>query len=309
MPRQPKYPCPFSPSRLQELYWREGLSIADILRAAIDISAWATPPSSRVAERWLQAANITRRNPSEAGRLNAAKQRLAQKGIFSPECRAGAQERARARHAPLLINGRIVQPAPAGSGPKSKAVRNKISRTKQAQRTPDYWREGQCAHCQKPVRRPAWRSKGASLYCNRECAAAHLAAKKRAAIALMTRPCDQCGTPITRRPSQFKASAFCSKSCANTYRAARNPDMFAATREQQSQGGQAVKARKAWLLEADRNQRKRHTEQTGEVLLDAAQAAAILEISVKQLYNRVRDGKIIPASRKPRMLFNGADLP
>jgi hypothetical protein len=61
---------PFSAARLHELYWRDGLSLAELAARAADLLG-RRRLSSAVVARWLQDADITIRTPAEGQRVRA----------------------------------------------------------------------------------------------------------------------------------------------------------------------------------------------------------------------------------------------
>lgn len=68
-------PCPFTPARLQELYWREGKSLDAIARMAAQIDG--APVSQNVAARWLKEAGITTRTRAEARAVKGTRHKTA----------------------------------------------------------------------------------------------------------------------------------------------------------------------------------------------------------------------------------------
>lgn len=53
--------------------------------------------------------------------------------------------------------------------------------------------------------------RGGGRFCSHECADAANVGKR---TKLETRPCERCGNPVTRKPSEFGEHTYCSKSCA-----------------------------------------------------------------------------------------------
>jgi hypothetical protein len=64
--KQASIPCPFSPDRLYELYWREQLSVPAIVEKAKELEPRAT---LFIVHRWLREAGISRRSSKEASKV------------------------------------------------------------------------------------------------------------------------------------------------------------------------------------------------------------------------------------------------
>lgn len=88
----------------------------------------------------------------------------------------------------------------------------------------------QCETCGKDVTRKHSAFK-AHTYCSKSCSAnskyfLESLAKRNAEMYpdnSATRPCAQCGTPVTRAVSQFRAVTFCSRECRETHRLENAP--------------------------------------------------------------------------------------
>jgi excisionase family DNA binding protein len=50
--------CPFTPDRLREMVWEEGLSVSAVLQRAAEAAGWPQPPSLVTVYRWLRAAGV-----------------------------------------------------------------------------------------------------------------------------------------------------------------------------------------------------------------------------------------------------------
>lgn len=87
-----------------------------------------------------------------------------------------------------------------------------------------------CANCGKPLTRLLSQARGKAWYCDHVCQAAHAPSPitmARAANPLRgqreTRPCEHCGTPVTRYLSQRRLAQYwtCSRSCSGAVNQAR----------------------------------------------------------------------------------------
>jgi endogenous inhibitor of DNA gyrase (YacG/DUF329 family) len=306
MTRSIRYPCPYSAERLRELYWRESKSLQEIAQEAARTCGWERVPTYPVLLRWLREAGIARRAPSEVARLKARVQQRAGIGIFSADGRVKQAQAIRDRFAPILLGHRIVRLRPAAG---EKRAQQQAQRTRKARRRPDYWYIGACGFCHAPIRRPRHRVRGAQVFCDRLCRNRYLNAQRQQTPPIReTRPCCGCGQPVTRRPHEFRRPTwFCSQTCRNRYLMAQGRG-HPYTPEQQQRGAEARREKARALLLADRAQRARHAERTGEVLLDIEQAAELLGVSQSALSRRIRRGEIRPAILQPRRLFRKEDL-
>jgi transposase len=190
-----KIDCPFSPGRLKELYWRDGLSLQEIADRAADVVgrsvSWST------VKNWLTAADIPTRTPAQWLKLRSQK---------APQ---RWSEHAKQHLTPGVVgmpNGPSRQTRRKGQLAAAKAKHEAALETRE------------CAYCGKLITRirSRFRQPPEQTYCNRSCADKALKPK------LEVRYCAWCGATVVRRPFEFRRDeyhTFCSKSHAAKARA------------------------------------------------------------------------------------------
>jgi len=145
-------PCPFTPSRLHEMYWREGLSLDAIRKAASALAGEAVGQTA--VTRWLRINGIALRTHSEASAVRIAK---------APEVYRNRARQMREAWQAKYEAGEM--PPPVVKTISAKARRAAIKATKG--RTMET-RACSLPGCIKTITRPAGQFRRENAYCCRE---------------------------------------------------------------------------------------------------------------------------------------------
>ncbi len=151
--------CPFTPDRLHEMYWLEGMACADIGAAAEKLIGRTV--ADAVVQRWLREANIRLRTPHEWLKLRAAKDPERWRDHIK---HARAAKQRQRQTSPLT-------PAIQLKGRKAAAEAKKAARP---------WETRRCTLCNKEITKPArmFRNPPERTFCSKSCASKYNALPK-----------------------------------------------------------------------------------------------------------------------------------
>lgn len=200
-----KRPSPYTPSRLQEMYWREGMTpdaIADHCRDSLEESR----PARTTVMRWLKEVGITLRTKEEASRLYAKQHPIEMK-------KRG--ERIIAQHTYMAKNKLIsMGDASQMHTRKARAAQRKAA----AERAlPEITMI--CVVCETPITKKPHRFQGGAFgfTCSNKCRIKLLAQIKQAISPPVECVCPVCKTQFTVQPNRLKRvpEPCCSRACRN----------------------------------------------------------------------------------------------
>lgn len=223
-----KIASPFTPARLQELYWREGKSVSEIGALAGPLVGRTRPVEQATVTRWLKGAGVTLRTAAESQAVRA--------WLHPEQFKAGIEAAQKASAIQALLEPEKQEWWKQGNADRLRQVQRKharaIGEAKKAKREtrPCAWAECSNTVTKSPslFRHPPDRT-----YCCKSHASLHAAWLREISLAppiayrtveKVRLTCAECGAAFERLPGHVRKSFaargerhFCSKACCGRW--------------------------------------------------------------------------------------------